>query len=69
MTLNFRDKSFDDWKASGPHEDMPSSYQVPAPKRETCEHCGRSVGGCSVSFCDGGHWSYWPSRKERRGGK
>jgi hypothetical protein len=67
MSLNFRDKSFDDWKARGPHEDMPNT--APVSKRETCEVCGsRWVPAVSVARC-GDHFSYWPSRPERRGGK
>lgn len=67
-TIQFRDKSFDDWKARGPHEDMPSVRDVPLPPREHCEHCGASVAGVSVASC-GDHFSYFPSRPERRGGR
>lgn len=65
-TVQFCERSFDDWKASGPHEDMPSAGPVHA--RETCEACGCSVAAVSVARC-GDHFSYWPKRPERRGGR
>jgi hypothetical protein len=60
-TVQFRERGFDDWKCEGP--DVPNAY--PPPGHETCERCGASVAAVSVARC-GDHFSYWPSRKERR---
>lgn len=51
-----------------PDDDMPSVFQVRKGPMETCERCGRSVDAVSVARC-GDHFSYWPSRPERAGGK
>lgn len=57
-------RGYDDWKAGGPHEDMPSAR--PVIKTETCEHCGLPVAATSVAYCKvGRHYSHWPSRPER----
>lgn len=64
ITIQFRERSFDDWKAEGPN--VPDAR--PVTERETCETCGCSVAAVSVARC-GGHFSYWPSRPERRGGR
>ena len=61
-TIQFRERSYDDWLAAGPHEDLPNAETVT--KRETCEHCGATVAAVSVARCKG-HSSYWPSRPER----
>ena len=61
-TIQFRERSIDDWLAAGPHEDMPRAEAVT--ERETCEHCGAPVAAVSVARCKG-HSSHWPSRPER----
>lgn len=63
-TIQFRERSWDDWKASYP--DVPDARTVT--QQETCEVCGRKVAAVSVARCEG-HYSYWPSRVERRSGR
>lgn len=33
--MNFQDRSFDDWLAKGPHEDLPSGGTVKGPRPAT----------------------------------
>lgn len=51
--------TYDDWRARGPHEDMPSSESL-----ETCEHCHRAVRSEMRAYCIG-HISRWEDRPER----
>lgn len=62
-------RTYDEWKASGPHETLPNASRPKGPE-ETCEVCAGPVAPTSVAWCDaGGHYSFWPSRPERRGGR
>ncbi len=62
--MSFPGASFDEWKTRIPG--CANSETVTA--KETCERCGKPVAAVSVARC-GDHFSYYPSRPERRGGK
>jgi hypothetical protein len=58
--------TYDDWRARGPHEDVPNARTPRGFETcETCEVCGGLVTPVSVARC-GSHYSYWPCRQERR---
>lgn len=66
-TVQFRARSFDDWKTEDP-DPRCGENERGQPVKEHCETCGCLVAAVSVARCNG-HFSYWPSRRERRGGK
>lgn len=39
--MNFQDRSYDDWRAKGPHEDLPSGGTVKGPRPASREEARR----------------------------
>ena len=62
-TVQFRARSYDDWRAAGPHEDMPKAETTAL--RRPCETCGASVPDFEVVMCKAQGFGHW-SRRSRR---